>query len=116
MNQLTQTPIENVVDTLRSEMENLAQGILALKAHGYFNDDIRDPANDGEMFANIMLAFRCAEDAKMRLGKVLQAHNGGTSKYDGPDAGAPADDTSEPSTPQIGPSEPTSDPSQENPA
>jgi hypothetical protein len=36
----------------------------------------------GEMIANTMLAYRHLEDASMRLGKVLQAHDGGVSVYD----------------------------------
>jgi hypothetical protein len=36
----------------------------------------------GEVIANIMLAYRHLEDASMRLGKAIQAHNGGTSVYD----------------------------------
>jgi len=35
-----------------------------------------------EMFANTMLAFRHLEDARMRLGKVIQAYQGGVSCYD----------------------------------
>ncbi len=36
----------------------------------------------GEMIANLMLAFRHLEDASMRLGKAIQARDGGTSVYD----------------------------------
>jgi hypothetical protein len=36
----------------------------------------------GEMIADLMLAYRHLEDASMRLGKAIQAHNGGTSVYD----------------------------------
>lgn len=36
----------------------------------------------GEMIANLMLAYRHLEDASMRLGKALQAHDGGVSVYD----------------------------------
>lgn len=36
----------------------------------------------GEMIANAMLAYRHLEDASMRLGKVLQAYDGGVSVYD----------------------------------
>lgn len=36
----------------------------------------------GEMIANIMLAYRHLEDARMRLGKVIQAYEGGVSIYD----------------------------------
>lgn len=32
-----------------------------------------------EVFANLMLSYRHIEDASMRLGKVLQALNGGVS-------------------------------------
>jgi len=34
--------------------------------------------------ANLTLAFRHLEDARMRLGKVMQACQGGISKYDRP--------------------------------
>ena len=36
----------------------------------------------GEAIANIMLAYRHLEDASMRLGRVLQALDGGVSVYD----------------------------------
>jgi hypothetical protein len=35
-----------------------------------------------EMVANIELAYRHLEDARMRLGKALQAAEGGYSRYD----------------------------------
>lgn len=37
---------------------------------------------DNEVPANITLAYRCLEDASMRLGKALQALDGGVSVYD----------------------------------
>lgn len=36
----------------------------------------------GEMLANVTLAYRHLEDAAMRLGKVIQAYEGGVSCYD----------------------------------
>lgn len=39
-------------------------------------------ADIGEFNANIMLAYRHLEDARMRLGKALQALDGGVSVYD----------------------------------
>lgn len=43
------------------------------------------PAADrGEMLANVTLAYRHLEDARMRLGKVIQAYDGGVSVYDKP--------------------------------
>ncbi len=43
------------------------------------HDDTRDV---GEMIANLMLTYRHLEDASMRLGKAIQAHDGGKSVYD----------------------------------
>mgnify|MGYP001566973605 FL=1 len=46
----------------------------------------KTPENDvemrGEVLANLTLAYRHLEDARMRLGKVLQARDGGVSVYD----------------------------------
>ena len=39
-------------------------------------------ADGGEMKANLMLCYRHLEDAAMRLGKVMQAKDGGKSVYD----------------------------------
>ena len=36
----------------------------------------------GEMIANLMLTYRHLEDASMRLGKAIQAYDGGKSVYD----------------------------------
>lgn len=40
------------------------------------------PADWGEIIANAMLAYRHLEDASQRMGKVIQAADGGTSVYD----------------------------------
>jgi hypothetical protein len=39
----------------------------------------------GEVIANLMLSYRHLEDAAMRLGKAIQATDGGVSCYDGPE-------------------------------
>lgn len=36
----------------------------------------------GEMIANVTLAYRHLEDASMRIGKAIQAFDGGVSVYD----------------------------------
>jgi hypothetical protein len=46
------------------------------------NVDPRDGEDRAEMIANLMLAYRHLEDASMRLGKAIQARDGGTSVYD----------------------------------
>ena len=35
----------------------------------------------GEILSNLKLAYRHLEDARMRIGKVIQAYDGGKSKY-----------------------------------
>jgi hypothetical protein len=46
------------------------------------NDLRRKGSSDPEAIANVTLAFRHLEDASMRLGKAIQALDGGTSVYD----------------------------------
>lgn len=71
-------PIENKITDLRVELK-----VMASVVKGLMNIDITEPnANVPEVKANIMLAYRHVEDATMRLGKVLQALNGGVSIYD----------------------------------
>jgi hypothetical protein len=57
--------------TLRQELKPLA-------------DKVRQAARTGSIEANenILLAFRHMEDASMRLGKAIQALDGGESVYD----------------------------------
>lgn len=46
------------------------------------NMDLIDSVSDeGEILANIMIAYRHLEDARMRIGKAIQAYDGGTSVY-----------------------------------
>ena len=40
--------------------------------------------NKGECIAHAMIALRAVEDARMRLGKVIQYADGGESVYDKP--------------------------------
>jgi hypothetical protein len=60
---------------------------LAVKVHELhqFNQFLiyEDPKPDfAEMHANITLCYRHLEDAAMRLGKAIQAFDGGKSVYD----------------------------------
>lgn len=66
---------------LRAEIKDIGEKVIILKGHSVF--DSLDYSGDkfGEMKANIMLAYRHLEDARMRLGKVIQAYDGGTSVY-----------------------------------
>jgi hypothetical protein len=39
------------------------------------------PQDHSEMIANLKLCYRHLEDARMRLGKAIQAHDGGCRRY-----------------------------------
>jgi hypothetical protein len=59
------------VNEARKSIKDVAAAVLTLKGGA-----------NGEAIANVMLAYRHLEDASMRLGKVLQALDGGVSVYD----------------------------------
>ena len=75
--------VENGARTLRVALKEIGERIALLK--GYANEPsalIPPDADRGELMANITLAFRHTEDAAMRLGKAIQAYDGGRSCYD----------------------------------
>ncbi len=74
--------IKEVVDERRAEIERIKKAVFATMKHAYFWADQSHGTENSEMKANIMLAYRHLEDARMRLGKVLQAQSGGVSIYD----------------------------------
>ena len=57
----------------RAQIKATAEAVLAMK-DGFLTNN--------EAIANVMLAYRHLEDASMRLGKVIQAVDGGVSVYD----------------------------------
>lgn len=64
-------------EALRREIKVIAEKVNELRPSD-------NAAKDGEYeaMANVTLAFRHLEDASMRLGKAIQALNGGVSIYD----------------------------------
>jgi hypothetical protein len=58
---------------LRRLLKQIAEDVLRLR------DDGDAPS---EAIANVMLAYRHLEDASMRIGKAMQALDGGASVYD----------------------------------
>lgn len=73
---------------LRDEIGQMGAKVKALKQHDFFSQShsqrtIENPTADaGEMQANIMIAYRHLEDARMRVGKIIQAFEGGVSHFD----------------------------------
>lgn len=68
----------------RADIKRLGVRVLAMKGHKAFERSSLDPRgyDSGEMLSNIVLAYRHLEDAAMRLGKAIQAYDGGISVYD----------------------------------
>lgn len=66
---------------LREALKPVGEEIKAMMKHPAANPTGDTDRDIGEMKANIMLAYRHIEDARMRLGKAVQAADGGTSCY-----------------------------------
>jgi hypothetical protein len=76
-------PFEETVSHLRQGIK--AYAVLTkdcFKDYPHWRDEVDAIENREEMKANLMLCYRHLEDAAMRLGKVLQAKDGGKSVYD----------------------------------
>lgn len=74
-----ETYMSAVASDLRLQIEAVA---IDVKSMMEINAAQTPEADAGETKANIMLAYRHLEDARMRLGKVIQAQDGGKSVYD----------------------------------
>lgn len=69
---------------LRARIEETKhQTMLVFREHPVFTAEhsLKPPIESGEMKANLILAFRHLENASMRLGKAIQAFDGGKSCY-----------------------------------
>lgn len=73
---------EESCSLLREKINHQCASLLALKVHKIFKAEQGYLNQHGEMQANIMLAFRHLEDARMRIGKILQAADDGVSILD----------------------------------
>ncbi|MBC8484712.1 MAG: hypothetical protein H8D45_01560 [Bacteroidetes bacterium] len=81
--------VEEMCECKRKEIKRLKQSIVSI-----FNDEELTsgdnsleganlpPTRNANIKANLTLAFRHLEDARMRLGKVMQAYQGGISILD----------------------------------
>lgn len=65
------TKIKDLATELKSDLRDCAAHVPEGQIH-----DI------AELYANITLAYRHLEDSAMRLGKAIQARDGGSSVYD----------------------------------
>ena len=93
------TTIEEACEELREQIEAIKADVASILTFDEFEGEtcpetlVRGalnilegvnipPSRNANMAANITLAFRHLEDARMRLGKVIQAYQGGISKFD----------------------------------
>ena len=79
-----ESTVKQMCDKLRTDIKQQGFVLLALKTHSVFDGEENYVAQHGEMKANIMLAYRHLEDARMRVGKILQAADDGVSILDKP--------------------------------
>lgn len=63
-----------VCNSLRERVKIIAEAVSA--------ERVNRPFTNTEAMANLVLAYRHLEDASMRLGKAIQALDGGVSVYD----------------------------------
>jgi len=76
---------EDVLHGLREKIEDVKREVRAL--HMNMDRSLpkckeRYPWEARDITANMELAYRALEDARMRMGKALQALDDGVSKYD----------------------------------
>ena len=74
--------LEELCEDFRDQIKEIGASVKLLMDDSYFDDEQAFRGQHGEMKANIMLSYRHLEDARMRLGKVMQQIQGGVSKYD----------------------------------
>lgn len=69
---------EKCAEEMRSALLVVERAVAAAKKE-HTAAPVAEKEDRGEVLANLTLAYRCVEDARMRLGKVFQALNGGVS-------------------------------------
>lgn len=76
--------VKDIATELRAKLLEIEQSVRALGDHAHFKNGSPQAfhGQHGEMIAQSKLALRAVEDARMRLGKVLQYGRDGVSIYD----------------------------------
>jgi hypothetical protein len=78
----TKEDLDTRIFQLREILKAAGEEIKDLVRNKAFYDPVPAERDVEEMRANIKLAYRHMEDARMRLGKTVQAYDGGKSCYD----------------------------------
>lgn len=77
INELESTSAIEQLKYLRGHVAELGNRVIHFR-----KSDINHACDINETRANLTLAYRHLEDARMRLGKAIQAIDGGVSCYD----------------------------------
>lgn len=78
-------PFIGLCNHVRNQLQQVGDYLKATKEGTSFSEAAESEGADrGEMIANLTLAYRHLEDARMRLGKAIQAAEGGVSVFDKP--------------------------------
>ncbi|KKM90646.1 hypothetical protein LCGC14_1236580 [marine sediment metagenome] len=73
---------EDICKKQRESLKKIGEWVLRSRTDLIFESGENYGGQHGEMKANIMLAYRHLEDARMRIGKILQAAGDGVSILD----------------------------------
>ena len=75
--------LEDLCNSLRTELKVIEDKVRAMKRRSEFNHKPENyPGQHDEMINQSILSVRHIEDARMRLGKVLQYSRDGVSIFD----------------------------------
>lgn len=74
--------LEEECADVRKNIKVLGDYLKTFRKDSCFNCDESYEGKHSEMLANITLAYRHLEDARMRVGKIMQAIQGGVSILD----------------------------------
>lgn len=81
----TPSPFEVQCNITRKQIKGVAADLkkfLEVSKSDLKNRERAQGEDHGEMLANLTIAYRHLEDASQRLGKAIQASDGGVSVYD----------------------------------
>ena len=78
----TEEDLKMQCHSFRHGILDIAKAVKSLMEHSEFNGLQRYEGQYSEMKSNIMLTYRHLEDARMRVGKILQAADDGVSILD----------------------------------
>lgn len=76
--------LKSDANRLRGVIKSVGNDVLTFKTCVMVTQKANpeSPIDFGEAIANVVLAYRHLEDARMRIGKAIQALDGGVSIYD----------------------------------